>query len=73
MYTCTVSLSSSLDGGGWLMPHRGCFTLMGMTWCPLYSKLCGPQQGQVFLFFKVPRFGVAATWGSFLGGKEARA
>jgi hypothetical protein len=25
-YSCTISLTSALDGGGWLAPHPGRFT-----------------------------------------------
>jgi hypothetical protein len=43
-HTSTLSLTSALDGGGWLSrPDR--FTPGNKTWCPLYRRL-GGRQGQ---------------------------
>ena len=35
----TLSLTSALDGGGWLTPRHGCFTPEKENWCPLYTRL----------------------------------
>jgi hypothetical protein len=42
-YTSTVSLTSALDGGGWLMLRRGRFTPGKETQNPFYRRLDGPQ------------------------------
>ena len=43
-HTSTLSLTSELDGGGWLTPRLGHFTSPGKeTRHPLYRKLGGPQ------------------------------
>jgi hypothetical protein len=38
-----LSLTSALDGGGWLTPRPGCFTPGKETRYPLYRRLGGPQ------------------------------
>ena len=43
MYSSTLSLTSELDGGGWLTPPLGRFTPETETQHPLYRKLSGPQ------------------------------
>ena len=43
-YTSTLSLTSALDGGGWLMPRPGRFTPGRETQYPLYGRLGGPQR-----------------------------
>ena len=43
MYSSTLSLTSALDGRGWLTPRPGRFTPGKETWHPLYRRLCGPQ------------------------------
>jgi hypothetical protein len=49
MYSCTLSLTSALDVGGWLAPRPGRFTPGKEIRYPLYSRLGGHQvrSGQV--------------------------
>jgi hypothetical protein len=42
-YSCILSFTSVLDGGGWSVPQSSCFTLGNGTWYPLYRKLGGLQ------------------------------
>ena len=42
-YMSTLSLTSALDGGGWLTRRPGCFSPRKDTWYPLYRRLGGPQ------------------------------
>jgi hypothetical protein len=42
-YSCTIYLTSSLDGGGWLTPRPSRFTSGTETRYPLYRRLGGPQ------------------------------
>jgi len=42
-YSCTLSLTSMLDGGGWSMSPPGHFTSGKDTRYPLYRRLSGPQ------------------------------
>jgi len=44
-YTFTLSLTSALDGGGWLRPRPGHFTPGKNTWNPTYRGLGGPHVG----------------------------
>ena len=48
-YRSIFSLTSVLDGGGWLTPRPGRFTPGKGTWYPLYRRLDWPQgrSGQV--------------------------
>jgi hypothetical protein len=39
----TLSLTSAIDGGGWLTPRAGRFTLGKETRYPFYSSLCWPR------------------------------
>ena len=43
MYSAAISLTSALDGDGWLTPHPGRFNPREETQCPLYRRLGGPQ------------------------------
>ena len=43
MYNCTHSLTSALDGGGWLAPRPGQFTPGKEARYPLYWRLGGSQ------------------------------
>jgi hypothetical protein len=43
MYSCTLSLTLTLDGNGWSIPRPGRFTPGKETRYPLYSRLGGPQ------------------------------
>jgi hypothetical protein len=43
MYSSTLSLTSAVDGGGWLTPRTGRFFPSKETQYPLYKKLGGPQ------------------------------
>jgi len=40
---CTLSLTWTLDGGGWSTPHPDCFTSGKETLYTLYRRLGGPQ------------------------------
>ena len=42
-YSSTLSLTSALDGGGWLTPRPGRFTPGKDTRYPLYRRMGGPQ------------------------------
>jgi hypothetical protein len=42
-YSCTLSLTSALDGDGWSTPRSGRFTPGKETTYPLYRRLGGPQ------------------------------
>ena len=42
-YTSTLSLTSALDGGGWLTSSPGRFTPGKGTRYPLYRRLGGPK------------------------------
>ena len=42
-YISTLSLTSALDGFGWLNPLLCCFTPWKETRYPLYRRLSGPQ------------------------------
>ena len=42
-YSCTLSLTSALDGGGWSTPRPGRFTPGKETRYPLYRRLGRPQ------------------------------
>jgi len=42
-YSPTLSVTSALDGGGWSMPHTGCFAPGKETQSPLYRGLGGLQ------------------------------
>jgi hypothetical protein len=42
-YSFTLSLTTALDGGGWLTPSPGRST-QGKTRYPLYRELGGPQR-----------------------------
>jgi hypothetical protein len=42
-YSSILSLTSALDGGGWLTPRPGRFTPGKETWYPFYRRLGGPQ------------------------------
>jgi hypothetical protein len=42
-YSSTLSLTSALDGGGWLTPRPGRFTPEKETRYLLYRRLGGPQ------------------------------
>jgi hypothetical protein len=42
-YSCTLSLTSALDRGGWSTPLPGRFTPGKETWYPSYRSLGGPQ------------------------------
>jgi hypothetical protein len=42
-YSSTVSLTSAVDGGGWLTPRPGRFTLGKEKRYALYGRLGGPQ------------------------------
>jgi len=44
-YSCTLSSTSVLDGGGWSPPNTGSFTSRNETLYPLYRRL-GCQQGR---------------------------
>ena len=43
MYRSTISLTSALDGGGWLTPRPGRITAGKETRYALCRSLCGPQ------------------------------
>jgi hypothetical protein len=43
MHSSTISLTSALDGGGWLAPRPGRFTPGKETLYTLYRRLGGPQ------------------------------
>ena len=43
MYSCTISLTSALDGGGWLTPRPGRFAPGKDITYPLYRRLGGHQ------------------------------
>ena len=62
MYSSILSLTSTLDKGGWLTPRHGCSTPGKETRYPLYRRLGGPQ-GRCGLVWKV-------SAGSFAGGKR---
>jgi hypothetical protein len=49
-YSCTHSLTSALDGGGWSKPRTGRYNPRKETRYPLYRRLGGPQglSGQVW-------------------------
>ena len=42
-YSSTISLTSALDRGGWLMPRPGRFTPGNETRYTFYRRLGGPQ------------------------------
>ena len=42
-YSSTISLTSALDGHGWLTPRPGRFTLGKEIRYPLYRRPCRPQ------------------------------
>jgi len=42
-YICILSLTSTLDGVRWTMPHPGCFVHGKETQYQLYRRLGGPQ------------------------------
>ena len=42
-YSCTISLTSALDGGAWLTPRPGRFTPGKDIRYALYQRLGGPQ------------------------------
>jgi hypothetical protein len=42
-YCCTLSLTSVLDGGGWLTPRRGHFSPQNDPQYPLHRRLVGHQ------------------------------
>ena len=42
-YSSTLSLTSALDGGGWLTLRPGSFTPGNDIQFPLYGRVCGPQ------------------------------
>jgi hypothetical protein len=42
-YSSTLSLTSTLDGGGWSTPHPGRFTPGKDTRYPFYRRVGGPQ------------------------------
>jgi len=42
-YSCTLSLTSVLDDGGWSMLRPGRFILKEENRCSWYRRLCGPQ------------------------------
>jgi hypothetical protein len=42
-YRSTLSLTSTLDGGGWLTPSSGCFTPGKEIRYPFYRRLDGPN------------------------------
>ena len=42
MCSFTLSLTSALDGGGWLVPCPGCFSTRRVTLYPLHRRLGGP-------------------------------
>ena len=42
-YSCTLSLTSALDGSGWSTPRPDRFTPGKETWYPLYRRLGGPK------------------------------
>ena len=42
-YSSTLSLTSALNGGGWLTRRPECFTSGRQTRYPLYRRLGGPQ------------------------------
>ena len=44
-YNSTLSLTSALDGGGWLTPRPGRFTPSNETRYPLCGRLSGQQSG----------------------------
>jgi hypothetical protein len=56
-----VSVTSALDGGGWLIPHTGRFAPGKETQSPLYRGLGGLQgrSGQVLKIMPLPGFN---TW-----------
>ena len=43
-YSSTLSLTSALDGGGWLKPRPSCFTPGKETRYPLYRRMAGPEK-----------------------------
>jgi hypothetical protein len=43
LYSCTLCLALTLDGGGWSTPRPGRFTPGKETRYPLYRRLGGPQ------------------------------
>jgi hypothetical protein len=49
MYSCTLSLTSALDGGGWSTPRPGRFTPGKEACYPLHRRLGGPQSRSVRL------------------------
>jgi len=52
MYSCTLSLTSALDGIVWLMPHPNHFTAGKEMRYQLYRRLGGPQ-GQSETVWKI--------------------
>ena len=55
MYSCTLSLTSALDDGGWSTPSLGCFTPGKET---QYRRLGGSQgwSGRVRKIWQLPVF-----------------
>jgi hypothetical protein len=43
MYSSTISLTSALDGRGWLTPRPGRFTPGENSWYPFHTRLGRPQ------------------------------
>jgi hypothetical protein len=56
-YSSTLSLTSALDGGGWLRPRPGRFTPMIESLYALYSKLGRPQGRSGWVRKKSPPHG----------------
>jgi hypothetical protein len=58
-YSSTLSLTSALDGGGWLMPLPGRFTPRKETPYQLNRRLVGPQDpsGRVWKVSLLPGLG----------------
>jgi hypothetical protein len=57
-YTCTLSLTMALDGGGWSTPRPRSFTAGKQTRYPLCRRLDGPQVlfGRVRKILPLPGF-----------------
>ena len=57
-YSCTLSLTSALNEGGWSTPRPGRFTPGKETRYPLYRRLGGPQgrSGRVLKISPPPGF-----------------
>ena len=58
MYSSTLSLTSALDGGGWLTPRPGRFNPGKEIRYPLFRRLGGPQgrSGRVREISSLPEF-----------------